>query len=108
MRAGMLRNRIEIQAQASVTDAGGTTRTGAWSTVGYSWAHIINAGASEIVEGKQVVAQRTTLFRCRKPGFDINETMRVLHGGKTYNINSIEGHNVPELVDIKATLRDNQ
>ena len=64
MRAGQLRQRVQIQSASDVRDAHGSiTRT--WSTIDTVWASVEPLSGKELFEAQQVHARATVRIRMR-------------------------------------------
>jgi len=90
MRAGALRNRIQIQAAtASTGDYGEEIKT--WATLISAWAEISPLMGREYVESAQVQAAISHRIRLRyRSDVDLYPTQRVVAGSKIYDIVSVQ------------------
>lgn len=87
MRSGKRNRRITIQRRDnSKNDSGGSIAS--WVTVATPWAGINNMSGMErsatLHQGGETADARTTFTMLYLSGID--ETMRVLYGGKVFNI----------------------
>lgn len=84
VRAGRLRERIQIQRQATATDAAGEP-AGAWATVGTAWARVESLRSSEPVVAMKAEGRLTHGVWVRA-GFSILPTDRLLWRGRVLEI----------------------
>lgn len=90
VRAGSLRHQIEIQSQATTTDAAGQI-TGAWTTYRTCFAEVLDASGAESIRGTQVDATTTHVVRMRYPqGQFPTAKDRVVHDSRNLNIRSVQ------------------
>ena len=87
MRAGRLRHRIAIQAQATSQDAYGET-TGSWATItgGTVYAAIAPVRSAEIVDGDKATGLVTHRIIMRNNGLTVTTKNRITHSGRTFEI----------------------
>lgn len=90
MRAGKMREAIEIQQKSASRAAdGGEVVT--WSTYASTWAQVQPIGGREYAAIRQAQSDITHRFRLRYLA-GVNTAMRVLFGGRPYDI--VEAINV--------------
>lgn len=89
MRAGQLRNPIEIHARSVTADGlGGQSETWAKIANGDDWAQIHGLRGQERIEALRVDQRLDAIIRMRYRS-DVNETMRIVHGKQVYEIVSL-------------------
>ena len=87
MRAGLLRNRIELQEKLETRDpSGGTTRE--WVTKRTVWAQILPLRGQERFEAQQVEGRTTMKIRIRWYS-PLDSTWRAKKGSRIFNIVSV-------------------
>lgn len=88
MRIGKLRDRIEIQAPAHVTDSN-AGQISTWESLGTFWAEVLPTGGSKVLEGTIVMGTQGWKIRMRyRSGIDV--THRIIWDGREMAIASIE------------------
>ncbi len=87
MRAGLMRQRIELQNCAETqNEHGGLVQT--WATVENRWAEIKPLAAREAFTAAQVKSDATHRIRMRY--YDgLTSHWRIKHGSKIYNLSSV-------------------
>lgn len=87
MRAGKLRQRVELQDRTVTQGSYGEAQV-TYSTLDTVWAAVEPLQGREFIEGQQLQAEVTTRIRIRyRDG--IAPEMRVVHGTHTYDIVSV-------------------
>lgn len=83
----MRNDRVTIERPALGVDGAGQPITG-WETVGRAWAQVRYQRGLEAIRAGAVTA---TVHASIRMGYrtDLNESMRVLHGGDVFEIKSI-------------------
>lgn len=89
MMGGRLNHRITIEVATETKDAAGQP-VASWSTFATVWADRRDVKGGERFASSQNIAERAATFRIRWRG-DVNEKMRVLDEGATYEIVGIAG-----------------
>lgn len=86
---GKLRHRITVEQKVEVpNDSGGRATT--WATVVTIWGRISPASGREQSRGDTLQGNATHVLTFRTAAAPtIDSTMRVTHGGRTYNIEGI-------------------
>lgn len=88
MRAGQLRHRITIQRPGRVQDPDTGGMKDGWETVRSVWAAKRPSSAREFKQSRAGQSEIVGEFQIRyREGIDA--TMRILHNGKTYNIEGV-------------------
>jgi len=87
MRAGMLDRRITIESAVTTLDSSGQP-IAVWSTFATVWAARRDVRGSERFTAEQELATRTATYRMRWIS-GVNEEMRVVDAGVTYDIEGI-------------------
>lgn len=87
MRPGELDERITLQAPTLVADGGGGS-TVTWSDLATVWAKVVARQGGERMEDGRISAETATDFTLRNRT-DIDERMRIVWRGVTYNVRSI-------------------
>lgn len=87
MRAGSLRNLVELQAQGASVDESGTP-VGGWTTVAAIYADIRHGSGIEAIKAgaEMSVVRASVRIRWRD---DVTAAMRVLHGPTVYEIKAV-------------------
>jgi SPP1 family predicted phage head-tail adaptor len=87
-RTGQKQQRVAVQAYTETRTAqGGTTES--WATENTMWAWVNPIGAMERIQADQTKAIRTHRISMRFYSPGIDETYRILHGTRIYNIISV-------------------
>lgn len=86
-RSGQLNNRVQIHFPVLTVNNYGE-RVEAWQALGYRWAKVQYFQKDESTEAGQVTPMTSVNFTIRNTG-EINETMRVYHNERLYNIQAI-------------------
>ena len=99
---------IVIQNYAETRGANGESIR-AYSTLYTVWAKVIPTGGGESQETEEKVASIQINCEVRATGLTINETMRIVWRGNTYNITNIDpfGTRLNEGFLITAVAKDN-
>jgi len=104
MRAGLLRDRIELQAFTLSAD--GDPTTGSWSTTYTVYAEQMDKGSVERFVSDQELARATGAYRIRYLSA-INPTWRVKDGSDYWDIEGvIEGDGYKEATIVLVSRRD--
>jgi len=101
-----LDRKIEIQQPVKVRNAHGELST-TWETFAFLWANVNHKGGREGFYAKQVVATGEMVFKIRYTS-SVNERMRIIHDGKTYNIIAIAEAGRRQWTEITAKMHDNE
>jgi len=96
LRSGQRRHLVTIQSKALVTDEWGGTIDG-WADFAKAWAAIRMSRGRELVAAQAVQSEMVGTFNIAYRA-GITQDMRVLYGGKYYNIKAV--------VDINEQHRD--
>lgn len=87
MRAGRLDQRVTIQsATVSVDSVGEPVHS--WATFAEVWAEVLPMTGREYLRAQSLNVAETIRITVRYLA-GVNETMRVLHGSRTYHIRSV-------------------
>lgn len=84
---GLLRHRVEIQAQVTTEDSSGEV-VQSWSSVATVWACIQPMSARETIMGQAMSSDVTTRIIMRYRD-DVTASMRILHRGREFNIRGV-------------------
>ena len=108
MKAGELDRRIQIQENTTTTadDAGEFVPVWANLTGGAVWASLEDQPGNETEEADQRVSVSRTVWIIRYLS-TLDETMRIVYGGKNYYIISIQEQGRKEGMRVITELRDN-
>ena len=86
-RPGKLDQRITIQSASESTGSmGDVSKT--WGTLATVWAAVVHATGREALADDRTTATAQTKFTIRNRS-DVTEAMRIVWGGDTYNIRSV-------------------
>jgi SPP1 family predicted phage head-tail adaptor len=99
---------IVIQSYTETKSAnGGVVRS--YSTYASVWAQVLPKGGNEAQEAKEKTARRICDFNVRKDGLTLNETMRIVWDGETFDITTIDraGNRLNEYYMIRGLSKDN-
>jgi len=88
VRIGDLRHRVRIEARQRLPDDGGGARE-TWSLLDEVWAAIEPAGGAERVDADQLSGGVTHLIRMRAGGPAVQLDMRIVWGGRKFEIRSV-------------------
>jgi SPP1 family predicted phage head-tail adaptor len=87
MRPGKLRHLITIQSRTETLDAyGGTVHV--WANFATAWAKILPLSGRDLIAAQAAMNETTTRFFIRYLDW-INASMRIVSGGKCYDITAI-------------------
>lgn len=87
MRAGALNSRVVLQSRTLASDAiGNPVET--WSDVATEWADVEAEDGIEAIQMGQVNSRQVVKVTLRYRS-GVNDTMRLTHAGKTYEIMSV-------------------
>lgn len=87
LKAGPLRHRVSLQERILTQDSDGNPIT-AWEEVSAPWASVEPLSAREFIAAQAQQSAVTTRIRIRyRDG--VNAQMRVVHRGRTYNIQGV-------------------
>jgi len=87
MRPGKLDQRITIQSATEATGSmGDVSKT--WGTLATVWSAVVHATGREALADDRTTATAQTKFTIRNRS-DVTEAMRIVWGGDTYNIRSV-------------------
>jgi len=100
---------IDIKSFAEISNGNGSvtrTFTNLYTNI---WAEVTPVGGSESNESDERVANISIDVKVRATGLTLNETMRIIWRGKTYNITSIDefGSRLKEGLKIRGVAKDN-
>lgn len=109
MIIGKLNQSITIQSY-SETDSGNGGVTRGYSTYATTWAEVKPTGGAESQQNSEKVANIVCQFTFRQGSLSINETMRIVWRGKTFNITSIDegGYMLNEHWIVRGVAKDNE
>ena len=97
MKAGLLRDRVTVQAQQATFDDIGQPST-SWETAAQLWANVrYVSGLSAIKSGADTSVTKVSI-RVRHGAF--NAGQRVLHDGKVFDIQAVLPDGKREYVDL--------
>jgi SPP1 family predicted phage head-tail adaptor len=85
MQAGKLRHRLTLQMKTVTQDKTTGRLTETWQDVCKIWGNIAPLSAREFLASQSIQSEITTRITIRYKK-NIDSTMRLLHGGKIYNI----------------------
>lgn len=105
---GKYDQRVVIQNYTETQQSdGGVVRV--YSTLYTLWAKVTPVGGSETQQSEEKVANIIIDVDVRATGLTLNETMRMVWRGKTFNITSIDefGTRLNEGYKIRGTAKDN-
>lgn len=108
MEIGKLDQRIVFQSYTETRSAsGGVVRD--YSTYATRWAQVLPKGGNEAQEAMEKTARRICDFIVRKGGLTLNETMRIVWRGETFDITTIDpsGLRLNEFILIRGVSKDN-
>lgn len=101
MNPGDLRHRVTLQKYVETTDEDGFI-TQTWQNIATVWASVENLYGREYWEAAAIQKENTVKFTIRYRA-DIDQTMRIVFGGKIYNIVSVDNIKYRnKLIEIKA------
>ena len=100
MQVGRMRYRIEIQDYKSTQDADGF-ETREWMTVHTVWADIAPVSGKEYMASNRETAEITNKIYIRFRS-DIKSTMRIKHGDRIFEIESVLGDKRSGMLTIMA------
>ena len=104
MRGGAMDRRIVIEQVTTVNNTFGED-VETWTTFATVWCHVKPIRGQEVFQTDQTVAVQQTQFRIRyRTGID--EKMRIVYDGDTYDIISILELGRREGLDIMATVNN--
>jgi SPP1 family predicted phage head-tail adaptor len=89
MRAGRLRNRVQIQTATETRDAHGGTVL-AWATATTHWGDVQPLTGREFFQAQQVSSDVTHKITLRYYRSVLNPTQRLIHDGRVFNIRSVQ------------------
>jgi len=92
MRAGRLRHRLELQSKSETRDEYGAAIV-SWTTQDTVWGAIEPLSGREYFSQQQVQAEASVRIVIRYNG-SIDETWRIKHGGRYYNIVDVLNHDM--------------
>ena len=95
MRAGSLNTRVTVE---SFTPGDGWSNPGGWQTYTTTWANVRHLSGSESIRSDRPVSEVRASIRVRFRQ-DLNASMRVLVGGKTYSVEAV----MPDLLGKEHT-----
>lgn len=87
IKAGDLRNRIQIMRPESIVDEYGATTKG-YVLFAMVWANVRHLSGSETIKGDAVAAKVKASIRIRYRS-DVTDAMRVVCDGRTYQIKAV-------------------
>lgn len=87
MKAGKLRQRVEIQARTTTQDSFGAP-VPSWATVATVWANVLDQGSRELWQAQQVRPDLTTLVTIRYYA-GLTPRHRIKYGSRILNIDSV-------------------
>jgi SPP1 family predicted phage head-tail adaptor len=108
MNIGKLDQRIIIQSYTETRSAsGGVVRD--YTTYAERWCQVLPKGGNEAQEANEKTARRISDFIIRANGLTLNETMRIVWRGETFNITTIDyaGTRLREYYMIRGISKDN-
>lgn len=88
MKAGILRDRLEIQEMGSGEDDWGTPLPNDWITVGRIWGNVRHLSGSESIRADADTSIVKASIRVRRRAA-VTAGCRILHDGKTYDIEAV-------------------
>jgi SPP1 family predicted phage head-tail adaptor len=99
-RIGRMRDRIDILYKTEATDAYGE-RVETWATLVtvFGMMQQMTATSNEAIQAGQETVQQETRYTIRYRN-DVNETNRVAHNGRTYDIESVTYSNDMQFVTL--------
>lgn len=101
MNPGDLRHRITLQKYITTTNEDNFA-TQKWQNVATVWAAVENLYGREYWEAAAIQKENTVKFTIRYRT-DVDQTMRIVFGGKIYNIVSVDNIKYRnKLIEIKA------
>jgi SPP1 family predicted phage head-tail adaptor len=101
---GRLDRRIVIQELTNTSDEYNQP-VSSWATFTTVWAEVKDGGVSEGFQADQLTATRMTTFVTRYMT-GLTELMRILYGGKVYNIRGIRSPDRKRSLEIVAEMLD--
>ncbi len=109
MNVGKFNQSITIQSYSETESANGGVARG-YSTYATTWAQVRPIGGAEGQQNSEKVANIVCEFTIRVGSLVLNETMRIVWRGKTFNITSIDevGMMLNQAVKIRAIAKDNE
>ena len=105
---GKYDQRVIIQSYSETRNSSGDAiRT--YATLYTLWAKVIPVGGTESNQANEKTASIVIDIEVRATGLTLNETMRLVWRGKTFNIDSIDefGSRLNEGYKIRAIAKDN-
>lgn len=87
MRAGGRNKIIEIQQPSVVLDGWGGS-INSWATFATVWARVQPIKGRELIASMAAQSEITTIFSTQYIA-DVNQDMRIVYGGKYYNITAV-------------------
>ncbi|AVP57096.1 phage head closure protein [Pulveribacter suum] len=87
MQAGRLHEQIELQKFVSTTDGWGQP-VQSWTPLATVWAAVEPLAGREFIAAQAAQSEVTARVRIRWRG-DVDSQVRVVHRGKTYNVQSV-------------------
>lgn len=88
MRAGKLRHRVEIQADAGATQDSFGAETASWTTSETIWANVEPLSGQELERAQQVAAEVTHQVTCRYRS-TLTRKNRIKFGTRYFDINAV-------------------
>lgn len=87
LKAGTLDQRVTIQTRTDVVDAMGGVSS-SWAALATVWASVHPITGREFFSANQMMSGATVRIRMRRRS-DVTPRMRVVHGSRTYDIQSV-------------------
>ena len=89
MQAGRLRERVTLERKtAGAVDSWGQPIPDAWTPLGTVWAAVEPLAGREYIAAQAAQSEVTARIRIRWRG-DVDSQIRVVHRGKTYDVQSV-------------------
>jgi SPP1 family predicted phage head-tail adaptor len=102
----MFDQKIEIKSQKLTKGTNGEESI-AWDSFAFAWANVNYKGGREGFYARQVVATGDVVFKIRHIA-GVKETMQIWYDGRKYDINHIAKSGRMEILEITATMHDNE
>lgn len=105
---GKYDQRIVIQSYAETRGADGSA-VRSYSTLYTLWANVVPTGGNEVDQSDEKVGTTMIDVRVRAKTLTLNDTMRIVWRGQTYNITNIQpfGTRLNEGYFLSAVAKDN-